>query len=135
MSIDNVKLSFGRCILKKDFFDRFYEIFVESHSSFKDLFANTDMEKQKALLRGSINSSIMFAQGSAFAKNELDKVAIVHDQNHKNIKPEYYPYWIDSLVTTVKEFDKNMTPQLEQEWRQCLKSAVDVFIEHYKKES
>ena len=132
MDLNDVKCSLGRCLLKPEFLDRFYEVFLNSHPSFPRLFENTDFKKQKALLQTTINYLLMYAEGSKFASTQLEKVAVIHDEEHVNIKPAYYKYWTESLMQVVKEHDKDFSPELEQQWRQVVDPGIQLFISKYK---
>lgn len=132
MDLDAVKINYGKCSIKPDFFDRFYEHFLASHPNFKPMFANTDFSKQKELLKNSITYMIMFATGSGFAKGEIDRISVIHDDKHFNVKPEYYPFWVDALIKTLKEFDPEFSSELEQSWREVTQLGINSFIEKHR---
>ena len=54
---DAVKKSLGRCLMNGDVFGTFYDIFLEGDPRIPELFAYTDWEEQKRLLRqGGVSS-------------------------------------------------------------------------------
>ena len=44
-NFSDVLSSYGRCLLKRGFIERFYELFMASDDSIRALFARTDMSK------------------------------------------------------------------------------------------
>ena len=62
---DLVQQSYGACCLSPKFFDDFYAAFLASSSEVAGKFVNTDMTKQKQLLRDGISFMIMFYNGAA----------------------------------------------------------------------
>lgn len=129
MISQEVKNSFGRCVRDEKFFDRFYEIFLHSEPSIAPMFKKTDMAKQKQLLRQGVSMLLMLDDNSASARMAVDKIAETHGPKGQiNVPTKLYPYWIDSLVATVKECDPKFTTTLEREWRAALQRGVDYII-------
>ncbi|MDH4121869.1 MAG: globin [Deltaproteobacteria bacterium] len=122
---DVVNESFGRCLMKPDFFDRFYEVFLSSNPVIKGYFKNTDFTKQKQLLRQGLSAALLYARGSGSAKFLVDNITKTHSRHQLNITPGLYPYWIDSLIKVVEDCDPKFTPELEKEWRQTIAIVVD----------
>jgi len=134
--IDEVKLSFGRCLLStkggKPFLELFYELFIDSHPDFKVLFSKTDIPKQVMTLKNGLNMAIMYAGGDIFvAKDVLEKISHTHSRAKLNIKPEYYPFWVDSLLRAIKIKDDRCDEALEAKWRQVLQVTVDFIVSGY----
>ncbi len=134
--IDEVRLSFGRCLLStkggKPFLELFYELFIDSHPDFKRLFANTDVPKQLITLKNGLNMAIMYAGGDVFvAKDVLEKISRTHSRAKLDIKPEYYPFWVGSLLRAIKIKDERCDDALEAKWRQVLQCAVDFIASGY----
>jgi hemoglobin-like flavoprotein len=132
-AINHVNLSYGRCSMSPGFFDSFYDIFLKSSPDVAPMFANTDFSKQKVLIKSGISFVIMYAkdQQGAFAKAKLDFIGEVHDHVHRNVKANMYPLWIDSLLKAVQKHDPEYTPQLDKEWREVIKPAIDLLLSHY----
>jgi hypothetical protein len=72
---DQVSQSYGRCCLSSGFFDDFYQTFFNSSPRVRAKFANTDMAKQKSLLRDGITYMIMFFDGSGVAASKVTRLA------------------------------------------------------------
>ena len=133
MSLPDVKESYSRCCVNPTFFDRFYQTFLSSYPAIAPMFANTEMAKQKQLLRQGISMMFMHLGGNGVGTTALDRIGESHNRNHLNVNPKWYDFWIESLVTTVKACDEKMTPALEAEWRKTLRTGVDRITSFYDK--
>lgn len=130
---DDLQQSYGRCLREKNFIERFYEIFLDSHPDIRPMFNKTDFQTQRMALRHGISAAISYASGSSLTKRTIDQMADVHSlKGHAPVPPQLYPYWIDCLVQTVKEKDPQVTPQLLSRWRQGMSIVTDTFIKHYR---
>lgn len=124
-SLTAVRQSFGRSLTKRSFMPRFYEIFTKSNPGIPQMFSNTNFEKQNELLSQSINMAILFAQNNIIAKNAIGRIRLSHDHEHLKIKPDLYPFWINSLIAALSESDPEFSPTLEKHWREVLAPAID----------
>lgn len=61
----------------------------------------------------------------------LAMVAKTHKPNGYNIKPELYALWLDSLCETVKEHDPDITPEIEEQWRNYMQEAINIILSKY----
>ncbi len=50
--------------------------------------------------------SLISAESESAALAELKERVETHDRNHLDIKPELYDLWLESLVLTAQEFDR-----------------------------
>ncbi len=123
-----VEKSYGRCCVNPRFIDRFYEIFLASHPSIRPMFAHTDMTKQKVLLRQGLAMMIMHAAGKPFGTVALDRIGDSHGPKKLNIPASLYQYWIESLMTAIKECDLEFSAELDRSWRKILQTGVDHII-------
>lgn len=130
-AISKVRLSYGRAIAKRSFLMRFYELFINSDPVVARKLALTDMEKQQELLSQALNMVILFPQENKIAKNAIKRIRESHQRNALDIKPEYYRFWIESLITALAENDPEFNDDLEQAWRSVVQVAVDYIIEGY----
>lgn len=135
MSIDmnEIKLSYGRCLLannkKQRFFDRFYEIFLASDPSIKDKFAHTDFERQAEALQHGLTMAMMYAERKdAAAEQILNSIRISHSPSNLNINREQYLLWIEALLQTVREYDSNCNEELLESWRLLAQKTVDYLL-------
>ena len=131
--LEAVKHSYGRAALKPAFFDRFYDIFLGSHPSFKPMFQRTDFNKQKQLLKTGVAMMLSHLEGKPVGTMTLNRIAESHSKKRLNIQPALYQYWIDSLVAAAKECDSQWTPDIERSWQKALRAGVDYITEQYDK--
>jgi len=122
------KESYARCIVNPKFIDRFYEIFIESHPDIKPLFKNTDWEKQKELLRKGVSMMILFENNDPVATSVLNRIDEFHSPRGTYVDPKLYPYWVDSLLATVEEFDQKFSPEVEVAWRRVLNKGINFIV-------
>ena len=128
---DDVFLSFGRCTLKKDFFEDFYNDFINRSPEIKTMFTNTNMTKQRQLLKDGISYMIMFAKKSATGTAKMEQIAQLHDRQHFNVRPELYALWLDALLDTVKRHDPQYTPEISKSWIATMNMGLDLFKKQY----
>lgn len=140
MAVDTDKIplvqqSLGRCLLNKkpgkDFLDDFYETFLACDPRIKPLFAKTDMQKQKDLLRQGLITLIMYANGSAMAKTSVEQLAVKHDRQHVKIDPALYPLWVKSLMECIKRYDPKCDLELQKLWTSVLDVGISVMKQAY----
>lgn len=125
---DDVQASYGRCLRKKGFITRFYEILMDSHPDIHPMFQRTDFGQQRKALRRGISIAISFAAGSKSAQISMDDMAKVHSIiGRAPVEPDYYRYWLDSLISTLAETDPRFSPNLESRWRKAMQKTIDYF--------
>ena len=129
--IDIARSSLGRCALHPDFFQDFYDTFFESSPEIAKFFANTDMEKQKELLRKGISFMLMFAANHPGGKLAIDRIGEIHDPRHHNVRPELYARWTESLLATIEKYDRRFDENVRAAWHKALQPGLDRFIELY----
>lgn len=114
--IETVRQSLGRVLINGQLLERFYQIFVRSHPSIAPMFANTDMAKQKELLKHGLLQGVLCVGGSPMGKHTLDKLQKSHGAAAMNVPVHLYPYWKRSLLRAVSETDKEFTPEIGKAW-------------------
>ena len=114
------------------FFERFYEIFVASSSLVQDKFAETDMEHQVRMLQRSMFHMITFYV-SKQEDNYLEHVAEIHSSGQRNIKPDLYDLWLESLVETVSELDPDFDQSVALAWQLAMAPGIVYMKFHYDK--
>jgi len=120
--------SFERCVNHPLFIDQFYDLFLASSDEVKEIFKNTDMDTQKAVLVTS-----MAYMTSAY-DNETDCLSAIadrHSKNDLNIKPHLYPLWLDSLIEAAKLVDPFFDMKTEKMWRETMQDGIDFMVSKY----
>ena len=115
-----------------DFYDYFYPRFLASHPAVAEAFRNTDMARQKQMLKKSLLYSINFITN----KNNfhsMERIAKSHNREQHNIYPELYDYWMDSIVDAVKKFDPQFDDDVELAWRLAFAPGITYMKFMYNK--
>ncbi len=128
MSYDNIFDASYKRVLETgtdgtDFFEAFYHHFLNSSSLIREQFLNTDMEKQRSMLKKSFYSLISFYASGA-ADNVLEKIAYKHSARQLDIKPAFYDLWMESLVATVQDYDPEFNDDVELAWRLVMSLGI-----------
>jgi hemoglobin-like flavoprotein len=124
--------SLARCNAHPSFLDRFYEIFLASSPKVKEKFARTDFVHQKRALRASLHMMLLAAENEDKGPvRYLRDLAVSHSRQHLDIGAELYDFWLDSLLATVKECDKEYDPAVEEAWEQVMMVGISYLLGHY----
>jgi hemoglobin-like flavoprotein len=118
--------SFERCLAIPGFFNRFYELFLDSSPAIQEKFKNTDFRKQIQMVKKSLYRLTMATTQSKESLAELGRVKKTHSRDQLNIEPYMYDLWLDSLLQTVKEYDKAWTPEVETSWRRVFEPYIEI---------
>lgn len=131
--VNLAKASYGRCLMKPSFWDDFYDVFLASSDKISKMFANTDMAKQKVVLKGSLNFAMTYAadESNAFAKNKLEQVGGVHSKENVNVAPSMYTLWVESLVKAVEKNDSEYTAEVGDAWRKVVTPTIELLKTKY----
>jgi len=132
IDIEEVKKSFDRCSSNGDIIDKFYSLFLDSHSNIGPRFANTNFDTQKKLLLQGLDLTIMFATDEHVGKIGINRIRKSHNKSGLNIPPELYPYWKVSFLQAISEMDPEFTDELKQQWDMVLQKAIDYIIDGYE---
>lgn len=106
-----------------DFIGRFYEIFTAKSERIADLFKHTDMAAQHAMLHDSLSFLADYAL-SGRPGPQLENIARVHSRSRRDIPPELYDTWLESLLEAVGEFDPEFDDEVELAWRLALTPGI-----------
>jgi hemoglobin-like flavoprotein len=119
--------SFGRLVADpdeyRDFLTRFYEHFVASSDEAARHFRGTDMVRQRRMLARSLDEIIDFSR-TGVASEYLRQVARRHSRDARDVRPELYALWLDSLIATAQEFLPGFDQDSELAWRVVLAPGV-----------
>lgn len=131
--VKRVQQSYGRCLAVRDsFLELFYRTFFDADPEVRDLFARTDMEKQRGVLRTGISNVIMFAEGSKVGELAVRRLVREHDRQHLNIPPRLYPVWRDALIQCVAATDPKFSIELGNAWQIVIDYVLGAFIFAYE---
>ncbi len=115
-------------ILKLDktgdnFFKSFYENFLTSSPEIQVKFKNTDMAKQRAMLKESFYYMLNFFVTKQ-SSNYMEEIALLHSKKGVNIPPHMYDLWLDSLVLTVADQDPDYTNTVGLAWKIIMATGI-----------
>lgn len=119
------KASYDRCSSTAEFFPAFYRNFLAACPEAAPLFARTDFERQNRLLRHAVGLLLAFSHDPGPEPTVLTRIAERHSRRDLNIDPKLYRPFIDSLIHTVSQFDREFTPAVEAAWRATLAPGVE----------
>lgn len=126
---DKVFQSYGRSCNNPAFYEDFYNNFMSKSPEIRAMFVNTNMESQRALLRGGIMWLVMHARGMSDAK--IRALGESHSRHKLNINPMYYSMWLDALLETIRKHDPQYDTGIEQSWRNALRPSIELIQSMY----
>jgi len=106
-----------------DFIQHFYDIFIARSDEVRELFSHTDMSRQKTMLHDSLEFMVDFFVARE-TNPQIEHIAKVHGPSGKNIRPDLYDLWLESLVEAVREFDPEFSKSTEIAWRLVLSPGI-----------
>jgi len=119
------KASYDRCCQAPDFLQAFYRNFLAACPQAVPLFAHTDFERLSKLLRHAVGLLLIFPNQPVDEPTLLSRIAERHSRRDLNIDPALYGPFIDSLIDTVRQFDRDFTPAVEAAWRATVSPGVE----------
>lgn len=129
---DRARASYERCCAEPDFIPAFYRNFFAVCPEARPRFAHTDFRRQHNLLRHALSLLLLFpTKPDPEARNLLRRVAERHGRNDLAIDPSLYAPFVDSLVTTVGQYDPDYSAEIEAAWRGTVAKGVDYMISKY----
>lgn len=114
----------------RDFFEAFYERFLSTSVEISRLFKDTDMGRQRTMLKKSFYSLLTF-YASSNADQHIEQIAHSHSRSKLNIRPELYDLWLEALIETAREFDFEFSPRTELAWRLVMAPGIVYMKFHY----
>ena len=124
--VSTIHSSLNRTVVDKHFFDRFYDVFISSHPDIAPLFANTDMESQKAMLHHGLMQSLAYLDGKSTGRLTMERIRHSHGPDAMNIPHEPYDYWQRSLLQVVEETDPRYSPEIAKAWKEFSQTVVEL---------
>ena len=118
------KASYERCCQASDFLQAFYRNFLAGCPEAVPRFAGTNFDQQTKLLRHAIGLLLIFPNQPSQEPTLLSRVAERHSRRDLDIDPSLYSPFIDALIETVKQFDRECTPAVEAAWRTTVAPGV-----------
>ncbi len=115
------------------FFSKFYEKFMSTSPEVRDKFKNTDMKRQKKMLKLALYQMLSFFMHKKSA-DYMQGIAESHAKKDKDIAPHLYELWLDSLVDTVKELDPKFDPDVGLAWKSVMSMGITYMKDRYDRD-
>ena len=112
------------------FFDAFYTKFIASSPEAREKLKDTDMQRQKEMLKSSLVLMLNFFVHRQIDENLL-RIARIHSKNEKDIGPHLYDLWIECLIATVQEYDPRFDHNVDLAWRIILAPGMTFIKQLY----
>ena len=123
----------GRTSRGNEFFDVFYDKFIEASPLVAQKFARVDLVAQRTMLKQSF-AYLLNLYVTKRIPDHLIEIARVHDHHHADIPSELYDLWLDCLIVTVREFDPEFDADVELSWRMiCAPGITFMRFRHGKR--
>lgn len=106
------------------FYQRFYDLFMARDPEVAKKFANTDMERQKEMLRESLTEMRIFFEEHV-ATPYITVLARLHGPSGRDIHPRLFEAWLDSLVAAVEELDPEYSIDVLTAWRIVMSPGIE----------
>ncbi|MCG8317306.1 MAG: ATP-binding protein [Pseudomonadales bacterium] len=105
-----------------EFFETFYQLFLDSSENIKLIFEHTDMARQKEILRDSFLYLFSFRQNerpSGFIRKLAQKHAAI-----PKINETMYNNWLASLIAAVEIHDYKFSEDVANAWKSVLEPGL-----------
>ena len=126
-----VRQSLVRCEANGNFGEAFYNTFLNSSPEIAPYFAATDFERQWTLLRNSVYMMASHDAAEPEMRESLERLGQAHSRNNRNVRPELYELWLDSICETAKRLDPQWEDELERKWRVRLRAGMQIIMAAY----
>lgn len=127
---DSFQTVLGNDQAAEQFFELFYKNFMGKSPEIQEKFADTDFQRQIKMLRVSLNYMVNFFV-SKKSSQYLEEIAALHGKVERDIKPEMYELWIESLMETLIDLYPQFDRTVELAWRIVLAPGVAYMKFHY----
>lgn len=113
----------GSTSRENEFFDSFYESFIDSSPLVAEKFEGVNMAAQKMMLKQSLIHLLnMFA--TKRIPDGLTEIAGKHSKKRADIPPQLYQAWLECLLATVRKFDPRHNDDVELAWRMICSQGI-----------
>lgn len=116
----------------KDFFAAFYDNFIANDKRIADKFRNTDMPRQRQMLKDSLDQMLYFSIDKCSSET-IEHIAARHGPAGVDIPPIFYDIWMDSLLATVKHYDPDYNRDTDIAWRVNMAPGIALMKALYRK--
>ncbi len=119
--------SVKRCTQDATFVDRFYDQLLSRNAYIRQRFAQEDAFLHKFMLKRLLLALVRNASNVSGSDRALDTLADDHGPAGLNLPTSYYESWLEALLLTVREVDRELSPAVDAEWREVMSVQVARF--------
>lgn len=124
--------SLARCLRTERLFHRFLELFLASSAEVRQKFRDTDFNRQRRMLQNSFYMLMEYVGlSSPESQAYLERIALEHGKDHRDIPPHLYDLWLESLLRAVQECDPRYSPEVEAAWRYMMDAGISFLKSRY----
>lgn len=123
--------SLSRCTSDPRFLERFYESLLASSVEIRQKFQHTNLPKQRRMLQASLYMIMLAAEGLPEGDVHLARIAATHSRREHNTPPHLYDLWLECLIQTVRTYDRQCTPEVENVWARMMEHGMTYMKERY----
>lgn len=118
-----VRESFGRCTLRKGFYDDLLKN-LQTNSVEIDLGGTTlEANLQKQLLKNDLAFLLLAAGEQQSGKIALSRLAKQRGKSMLHMSKEQNSLWTDALLSSVRNFDHRFTQEIEAGWQEVVENG------------
>jgi len=141
VDVSAVQESLARCTVRGGFAQRFLDLLAAGDPALGRMLAAGDPQEQRRVVHRGLQLMVLQAQGAPMAGTALERLAGLAAPggagpnaagNALGVRPDLHPFWVDSLVAAVREFDPGFTPGLEKRWREVVGPALAALAKRHR---
>ncbi|KWB20812.1 hypothetical protein WL32_16915 [Burkholderia cepacia] len=108
------------------FFDRFYEIFLATSEHIRAKFANTEMARQKQMMRKSF-FHLLTVYHTKVTSDYIERIAEEHGPSRLAIPEHMFNAWRGAILATVRELDaRHYDMKVEIAWAMTIAPGLEL---------
>ena len=129
--VDLAQESYSRSSDAPEFFSAFYAHLFNACPATIYKFQHTDFEKQHRLLQHGIGLLLNVGRDAANAPSILKRVAERHARTDLDVDPAFYPFFVESLIATLRRFDPQFDDETDAAWRSAVANGLAYMTSKY----
>jgi Globin len=131
-TISTYENSLRRCNAREGFLGHFYMEFLASSPIVRAKFEGTDFVRQKKVLRASLELMARAAADPEHGpEHHLQELGERHSRAELDIGSALYDFWLDALLSTVREYDSEYGPEVESAWEDVMSFGIRYLLSRY----
>ena len=129
-AVSVVKASYSRC-LSAEMLAEFYRRLLGKYPLAQRMFKGSHMGRVQQKLGESLLFLIANATSPEILRDKLEHVAAVHSKSQRNVKPEMYTAFIQTMMSTIAYYDPEFDNHVKKAWLQILPVPIRFMMSRY----